>query len=252
MQNIRIMKKETLAKLIDHTMLAQTAGIKEITRLCAEAKKYNFKSVCVNPVYVPLCKNELAQSDVKICTVIGFPLGAATTSCKAAEAAEAIINGADEVDMVINSGAALECRFSSIEMDISEVVQAARAAGQKQGKPVVVKVILETCFISDETITTCCQCAVRAGADFVKTSTGFATPKDSSGNILPNGASAHHVAIMRSAVGKDFGVKASGGIRNAKKTAEMIAAGANRIGTSSGIQIIENWDESIKFPGWDD
>ena len=251
-QNIKKMKKETLAKLIDHTQLAQTAGIKEIIRLCAEAKNYNFKSVCVNPVYVTICKSELAKSDVKICTVIGFPLGATSSKNKAAETVEAIINGADEVDMVINVGATLECRFSSIEMDIAEVVQAARFIGEKLGKSIVVKVILETCFLSDETIVTCCQCAVRAGADFVKTSTGFATPKDSAGNILPNGASAHHIAIMRKTVGKDFGVKASGGIRNAKKTAEMIAAGANRIGTSSGIQIIENWDESLKIPGWDE
>lgn len=251
-QNIKVMKKEILAKLIDHTQLAQTAGIKEIIRLCAEAKNYNFKSVCVNPVYVTTCKNELEKSEVKICTVIGFPLGATSTQDKAAETVQAIINGADEVDMVINVGAALECRFSSIEMDIAEVVQAAKTAGKKLGKSIVVKVILETCFLSDETIVTCCQCAVRAGADFVKTSTGFATPKDSAGNILPNGASAHHIEIMRKTVGKDFGVKASGGIRSAKKTVEMIAAGANRIGTSSGIQIIENWDESVKIPGWDD
>lgn len=246
------MKKETLAKLIDHTMLNQTAGIKDITRLCAEAKHYRFKSVCVNPAYVPLCKNELEGTDVKICTVIGFPLGATTTEAKAYEAAEAILNGADEIDMVINAGDAAECRFNSIQLDIAGVVKAARDAGAKTGKTVTVKVILETCFLTDTTIVTCCQCAIRSGADFVKTSTGFATPKDSSGNILPNGASAHHVELMRKTVGKNFGVKASGGIRNAKKTLEMILAGANRIGTSSGIQIIETWDESVKIPGWDE
>ncbi len=246
------MKKETLAKFIDHTQLSQTAGIKEITRLCTEAKKYNFKSVCVNPIFVTLCKSELADSDIKICTVIGFPLGATSSQNKAAETTQAIIDGADEVDMVINTGAALECRFSQIEMDIASVVQAARLAGKKLEKPIVVKVILETCFLTDGTIETCCKCAVRAGADFVKTSTGFATPKDSAGNILPNGASSHHVEIMRNTVGKNFGVKASGGIRNAKKTIEMIIAGANRIGTSNGIQIMETWDESIKIPGWDD
>ena len=246
------MKKETLANFIDHTQLAQTAGIKEITRLCTEAKKYNFKSVCVNPVYVKLCKNELEDTDIKVCTVIGFPLGATSSQNKAMETKLAIIDGADEIDMVINTGTALECRFSEIELDIASVVEAARLSGEKFGRSIVVKVILETCFLSDKTIVSCCQCAVRAGADFVKTSTGFATPKDDMGNILPNGASAHHVELMRKTVGKDFGVKASGGIRSVKTTIEMIAAGADRIGTSSGIKIMENWDESVKIPGWDD
>lgn len=246
------MKKETLAKLIDHTQLSQTAGIKEISRLCAEAKNFNFMSVCVNPLFVPLCKSELENSNVKICTVVGFPLGATTTENKANEAVSAILNGADEIDMVINAGSALECRFSSIELDVAGVVQAIRDVEKKISKKIIIKVILETCFLPDETIVTCCQCVVRSGADFVKTSTGFANPKDPIGNFLPNGASTHHVELMRKAVGKDFGVKASGGIRNAKKAAEMIIAGANRIGTSSSVQIIANWDESLKIPGWDD
>ena len=195
------MKKETLAKLIDHTLLSQTAGVKDISLLCTVAKNYGFKSVCVNPIFVPMCKKELEGSGVKVCTVIGFPLGSTTTQDKVNETETAVLNGADEVDMVINSGAALECRFNSSQLDIAGVVEAARKAGQKAGRDIIVKVILETCFLTDETIVTCCQCAVKAGADFVKTSTGFATPKDSNGNLLSNGASKHHVELMRKTVG---------------------------------------------------
>lgn len=236
------MTKNEIAKMIDHTMLAQTAGIKEITKLCNEAKTYNFASVCVNPLFVPVCKKELEGTDVMICTVIGFPLGATSTASKVFETIQAINDGADEVDMVINSGAALECRFSEIELDIAAVVKAAKETGIKLNRKISVKVILETCFLNDQTLVTLCQCAVRAGADFVKTSTGFASPKDINGTLLPNGASAHHVEIMRKTVGPDFGVKASGGIRTAKKALEMIQAGASRIGTSNGVQIIENWN----------
>lgn len=236
------MTKNEIAKMIDHTMLAQTAGIKEITKLCNEAKTYNFASVCVNPLFVPVCKKELEGTDVMVCTVIGFPLGATSTASKVFETVQAINDGADEVDMVINSGAALECRFSEIELDIAAVVKAAKETGIKLNRKISVKVILETCFLNDQTLVTLCQCAVRAGADFVKTSTGFATPKDINGTLLPNGASAHHVEIMRKTVGPDFGVKASGGIRTAKKALEMIQAGASRIGTSNGVQIIENWN----------
>lgn len=236
------MTKNEIAKMIDHTMLAQTAGIKEITKLCNEAKTYNFASVCVNPLFVPVCKKELEGTDVMVCTVIGFPLGATSTASKVFETIQAINDGADEVDMVINSGAALECRFSEIELDIAAVVKAAKETGIKLNRKISVKVILETCFLNDQTLVTLCQCAVRAGAAFVKTSTGFATPKDINGTLLPNGASAHHVEIMRKTVGPDFGVKASGGIRTAKKALEMIQAGASRIGTSNGVQIIENWN----------
>lgn len=236
------MTKNEIAKMIDHTMLAQTAGIKEITKLCNEAKTYNFASVCVNPLFVPVCKKELEGTDVMVCTVIGFPLGATSTASKVFETIQAINDGANEVDMVINSGAALECRFSEIELDIAAVVKAAKETGIKLNRKITVKVILETCFLNDQTIITLCQCAVRAGTDFVKTSTGFATPKDINGSLLPNGASAHHVEIMRKTVGPDFGVKASGGIRTAKKALEMIQAGASRIGTSNGVQIIENWN----------
>ncbi|MBQ5998321.1 MAG: deoxyribose-phosphate aldolase [Treponema sp.] len=246
------MKKEKVASLIDHTMLAQTAGIREITRLCQEAKKYKFASVCVNPFYVPVCKRELEFSGVKVCTVIGFPLGAVSTQDKKNETMQAVMNGADEIDMVINLGSVLDCRFGEVELDIAGVTEEAHFAGAKLGKKIIVKVILETCYLTDNLIDTCCLCAKRAGADFVKTSTGFATPKDAEGKLLPNGASVHSVELMRRVVGPDFGVKASGGIRSARMTADMLIAGANRIGSSCGVQIVESWDETIVIPGFED
>ncbi|MCR5495552.1 MAG: deoxyribose-phosphate aldolase [Treponema sp.] len=245
------MKKDLAASLIDHTLLAQTAGVREIIRLCQEAKKYKFASVCVNPVYVPVCKTELEYTDIKVCTVIGFPLGAISTQDKISETTQAIAFGADEIDMVINLGAVMDCRFSEAEIDIAEVTEAAHFAGAKIGKKIIVKVILETCYLNDALLDTCCRFVKRAGADFVKTSTGFATPLSSDGKLLPSGASIHCVELMRKIVGPDFGVKASGGIRTTRKAIDMLIAGANRIGSSNGVQIIENWDESIKIPGWD-
>lgn len=245
------MNKEKVASLIDHTLLAQTAGVREIIRLCQEAKKYKFASVCVNPVYVPVCRTELEYTDVKVCTVVGFPLGAVSTQDKINETVNAITCGADEIDMVVNLGAVMDCRFSEAEIDIAEVTEAAHFAGAKLGKKIIVKVILETCYLNDNQLDTCCRFAVRAGADFVKTSTGFATPQGMDGKLLPNGASIHCVELMRKIVGPDFGVKASGGIRTPRKAMEMLVAGANRIGTSNAVQIIENWDETIKVPGFD-
>ena len=242
------MKKETVAKMIDHTLLAPTAGIRDIVKLCTQAEVYHFASVCINPYFVAVAKNELSNSDVHICTVVGFPLGSNTTEVKRFEAVSAIKNGADEIDMVMNVGAAIDCRFNDVETDIHGVVCACREEAERLGRKVIVKVILETCFLDDPTIATACQCAVRAGADFVKTSTGFAAPKGIDGNLLPNGASVHHVQLMRKTVGADFGVKASGGIRSARSAASMILAGATRIGTSSGIQILDAWDESIELP----
>lgn len=238
------MTKNKIASYIDHTLLLPQAGIKEITQLCQEAKRYNFASVCINPVYVSTAQNELRGSNVKICTVIGFPLGCVTTKDKIDESLNAISNGADEIDMVINIGAAKDGRFSEVGTDILEVVTAVKNAGLQIGKKLIVKTILETCFLDDASIETCCLCAKKAGADFVKTSTGFATPKDIAGNPLPNGASEHHIQIMRKTVGNEMGVKASGGIRSPRTVITMIEAGANRIGTSSGVHIIENWDET--------
>ncbi len=241
------MTKEEIAKYIDHTLLAPQAGIREIVLLCQEAKRYNFASVCVNPVYVSAAKDELADSDVKICTVVGFPLGATTTKDKINEALNAIENGADEIDMVINIGAAKDGRFSEVGTDIMGVVDACKEAGKAIGKNIIIKTILETCLLDDNAIVNCCLVAKKAGADFVKTSTGFANPKGIDGNPLPNGASEHHVKLMRETVGSDMGVKASGGIRNARFAIELLEAGASRLGTSSGLGILARWDESVKI-----
>ena len=237
------MTKEVLAKYIDHTLLAPQAGIREIVLLCQEARRYSFASVCVNPVYVSAAANELEGSGVKVCTVVGFPLGATTTKDKISESENAIANGADEIDMVINIGAAKDGRFTEVETDILDVVTACKEAGKKLGKEIIVKTILETCLLDDNAIVNACLCAKKAGADFVKTSTGFANPKGIDGNPLPNGASEHHVKLMRDTVGPDMGVKASGGIRSARTLITMLEAGASRIGTSSGSKILENWDE---------
>lgn len=241
------MTKKEIASYIDHTALSAECGVKQIGILCSEALKYGFASVCVNPVNVAFASSELAGSDVKVCTVIGFPLGAATSAAKAFETEDAIFNGADEIDMVINIGAAKDGRYSIVSSDIATVVETARNAGEKVNKKIIVKVILETCLLDEQTIKNCCLCAKKAGADFVKTSTGFATPKGYDGRLLPNGASESHVKLMREVVGPDMGVKASGGIRSAAMVALMLKAGANRIGTSSGVNIVEAWNESTEI-----
>lgn len=241
------MTKKEIASYIDHTLLAANAGIKQVVQLCQEAVRYGFASVCVNPVYVSSCASELADSDVKICTVVGFPLGATTTTDKANEAVNAINNGADEIDMVINIGAAKDGRYTEVASDILGVVTASKEAGQKLNKNIIVKVILETCLLDDESVVACCLCAKKAGADFVKTSTGFATPKGLDGNPLPNGASEHYVKLMKKTVGQDMKVKASGGIRSARTAITMLEAGADRIGTSSGVNIVDAWDESTQI-----
>jgi len=235
------MTKEEIAGMIDHTVLAPNARSSQIEKLCKEAAENHFASVCVNPNFVSLSAKLLASSGVKVCTVIGFPLGAVPSKDKAYETENAVANGADEADMVIDISAALDGRFDYIEADIKAVVDAARSAGDKAGKKIIVKVILETCYLDDETIRKCCICAKNAGADFVKTSTGFGTPKAADGTSLPNGATAHHIRLMRETVGPEMGVKASGGVRTAEQAREMIEAGANRIGTSSGIKIMETW-----------
>ena len=222
------MKKETVASMIDHTLLAPEAGIEKIRELCADAKKYRFASVCVNPVHVRLSAFELADSTVRVCTVIGFPLGANVRTVKAFEAERAIEDGADEVDMVIDIGAARDGRFEDVEADIKAVTDSARSAAKKAGRSVVVKVILETCFLCDEEIVSCCTRAVKAGADFVKTSTGFSS----------GGATVEDVKLMRAMVGTKLGVKASGGIRSKADAEKMVQAGANRLGTSAGIKIV--------------
>lgn len=237
------MNRKEIAKMIDHTLLAAFAKKADIEKLCKEADKFQFASVCVNPIHVKFCADLLKDSSVSVCTVIGFPLGAVTSADKADETKIAVANGADEVDMVIDVGSAKDGRFGDVEKDIKAVVDAAAEAGKKAGKKVVVKVILETCYLTDEEIVECCKASKNAGADFVKTSTGFGTPKDKDGKSLPNGASAAHVALMRKTVGEAMGVKASGGVRTAESALEMVKAGANRIGTSNGVTIVEGWKE---------
>ena len=209
-------------KLIDHTVLKAFATEEEILKLCAEAKEYDFKSVCVNPVNVALAKKALEGSDVLVCTVVGFPLGANTKEIKALETLDAIKNGADEIDMVINIGKAKEHDFEYIEDEIKCVVTA--SAGK------TTKVIIETCYLSDEEKVECCKAAKAAGATFVKTSTGFGT----------GGATAADIKLMRETVGPEMGVKASGGVRSFDDVKVMVENGATRIGASSGIQIMKD------------
>jgi deoxyribose-phosphate aldolase len=217
--------KEELSSMIDHTLLKPEAKEEEIKKLCDEAAKYNFHSVCVNPSYVGLAGEVLKDTSVKVCTVIGFPLGATTTAAKEKEAREVLSCGADELDMVINVGRLKSGNYEYVFKDIKGVVDASK--GKKSN--IIVKVILEACLLSDEEKKIACDIAVKAGADFVKTSTGFST----------SGAKANDVRLMRAEVGPDIGVKAAGGIRDIKTAMEMIEAGANRIGTSSGIKLMD-------------
>jgi len=212
--------KKNVAGIIDHTLLKQDATLSQITRICNEAMEYSFASVCVNPGYVKYCADILKHSPVNVCTVIGFPLGAATTASKAFETKDAVSNGADEIDMVINVGMLKSGKWDYVKEDIQAVVDAA------QGK--LVKVIIETCLLTDDEKTKVCKIAKEVGADFVKTSTGFST----------GGATPHDVKLMREAVGPDMGVKASGGIHSAEEAIACIEAGATRLGVSAGIAVV--------------
>lgn len=234
------MTGKNIAKLIDHTLLSPQATQKEITNLCMEAQCFSFASVCVNPFYVKFCSELLNDSPVKVCTVIGFPLGANTTSVKIFEAQTAVKDGADEIDMVINVGKAIENDFDFILNEVKAVKDSLKILESEVSKKIILKVILETCFLSDFQIVECCKASVSGGADFVKTSTGFASPKSSEGQLLPNGASVHHVQLMRKTVGEKIGVKASGGIRSYNTLIQMVEAGATRIGTSSGVSIVQS------------
>jgi len=212
---------ERVASMIDHTVLKPAATSDEIEQLCEEARRFRFASVCVNPCYVPLCAQMLRMTNVKVCTVVGFPLGANRSEVKAFETERAIGDGAQEVDMVINVGALKSRDHDLVERDIRAVVEACRNI-------VVSKVIIEAALLTDEEKEAACRLAKSAGADFVKTSTGFG----------PGGATAHDVALMRAIVGDEMGVKAAGGIRDAETAREMIEAGASRIGASASIKIV--------------
>ena len=214
------MDKKTIASMIDHTLLKPEATPAQVEKLCAEAAEYHFASVCVNPVYIPLAARLLKGTGVKVCCVVGFPLGAIAPEQKAAEAASCATMGAEELDMVIHVGAAKAGDWALVQRDIEGVVKA--AAGH------TVKVIIETCLLTDEEKVKACEAAKAAGAHFVKTSTGFST----------GGATTHDIALMRKTVGPEMGVKASGGIRDYETAMAMIEAGANRIGASAGIAIV--------------
>ncbi|MCX2825811.1 deoxyribose-phosphate aldolase [Bacillus pseudomycoides] len=209
------------AKLIDHTLLKPDTKKEAIVTLCEEAKKHDFASVCVNPTWVETAAELLKGTDVKVCTVIGFPLGANTPETKAFETQDAIAKGATEVDMVINIGALKDKNDELVERDVRAVVEAAK------GKALV-KIIIETCLLTEEEKVRACELSVKAGVDFVKTSTGFST----------GGATVEDVALMRKTVGPEIGVKASGGVRNGEDMDAMVEAGATRIGTSAGVALV--------------
>ena len=216
-------------KFIDHTVLSQDADEKKIDKLIAEAKEHDFASVCVNSCWTKKCAEALKYSDVNVCVVVGFPLGAMDTKSKAFETKTAIENGADEIDMVINVGWLKSGRYSDVEDDIREVK---KACGDKH-----LKVIIECCLLTDEEKVKACELSERAGADFVKTSTGFSK----------SGATVEDVALMRKTVGDRLGVKAAGGIRDGKTAVAMIKAGASRLGCSAGIKIIEETDPNAEY-----
>lgn len=209
-----------LSKYIDHTLLKADASLQAIKKLCDEAKEYDFKSVCVNTCNIEFCKKQLEGSDVLVCTVVGFPLGAMSSEAKVFEAADAIKKGADEVDMVINIGRLKEKDLAYCTNEIKAIKQ---ACGDK-----TLKVIIETCLLSDEQIVDACNCVLNGGADFVKTSTGFSTA----------GATFEGVALMKKTVGDRCLIKAAGGVRSHEDMLKMIELGANRIGTSSGTKLI--------------
>lgn len=210
-----------LNRMMDHTILKADATEQDVLQVIEEAKEYHFYSVCINPAWVKLAAEKLAGEPVAVCTVIGFPLGANTSEVKAYETTDAINNGADEVDMVINVGALKSAQYKKVQQDIEAVVAAAKDRA-------LVKVIIETALLTKEEIVKACELAQAAGADFVKTSTGFST----------SGAAAADVKLMRETVGPSMGVKASGGIHSAQEAMAMIEAGANRLGTSASVAII--------------
>lgn len=215
------MKPETLCRYFDHTILNPAATRDEVVQVCKEAVEYNFFSVCVNPVHIKMVSRELSGSNVKVCSVVGFPLGAARPDIKAAETGAAISDGAHEIDMVINVGALKDNDLAFVEKDIKAVVEAANRRD--------VKVIIETCLLNEEEKINACKMAQKAGASFVKTSTGFST----------GGATCEDVALMKKTIGSHMKIKASGGIKTLEQAVSMIEAGADRIGASAGIAIIK-------------
>lgn len=216
-------------KLIDHTNLKAFATFDDIKKLCNEAIKYNFKSVCVNPCYVKVAKELLKDSDVLVCTVIGFPLGANTIEVKAVETKDAVLNGADEIDMVINISNAKMHNYEYIKQEIKAV--------RNECLDKTLKVILETCYLTDEEILECSKASMEANADFVKTSTGFGS----------RGASQNDIILMKKAVGTNLGIKASGGVKTKSDLEIMVNLGATRIGTSNGCSLVGDEDANSTY-----
>lgn len=216
--------RERLAKLIDHTVVRPYATEGDVRKACDEAKRHGFASVCVNPCYVSLASRLLRGTGIGVCVVIGFPFGATLPSVKAFEAKEVIRRGADEIDVVINIGALKSGNYDLVRRDIESVVEVAKARG------VLTKVIIEACYLTDEEKEAACKVAKDAGADFIKTSTGYG----------PAGATVHDVKLIRAVVGDEMGIKASGGISDAERAVAMIRAGATRIGTSNGVRVVES------------
>lgn len=234
------MTKSEIAKYIDHTNLNACATKKDITKLCDEAKKYGFASVCVNPYFIPLAASLLKDSGVKVCTVVGFPLGAVSADDIAKQAADVVSAGAREVDMVVNLSMVKDGLWDEVFEEIYAVRKAIDGCAdfEEIEERIILKVILETCYLTDGEIVKTCEAAKKANADFVKTSTGFAILKDKDGKLLPNGATVHAVELMRKTVGSEMGVKASGGIHSFEEACALIEAGATRIGASAGVKIV--------------
>lgn len=242
------MNKKELASYIDQTLLSPCATGEEVISFCQKAKEYGFASVCINPSFVELASKILKGSATKVCTVIDFPLGAGGLETKLAQTDIAITQGADELDYVVNLSYVKSHSWQKLTEELKFIEKAAREASLMafldQGpKKVVLKLIIETCYLSDEEIIESCKAAKNANFDFVKTSTGFAILKDEKGFLLPNGAAPHAVSLMRQTVGPEMGVKASGGIHSAKEALDLIAAGASRIGSSSGVKIVDGLEE---------
>ena len=208
-------------RLIDHTVLKPETQEESVIKLCKESLEFNFASVCVNPTFVELCAGLLNGSEVKVCTVIGFPLGANTKEVKGFEALDAVNKGAEEIDMVINIGALKDKKYDYVYEEIKYIKECCKGR--------LLKVIIETCLLTDEEKVKACELSVKAGADYVKTSTGFST----------GGATVSDIALMRKTVGPDLGVKASGGVRSYEDMVNMVEAGATRIGTSSGPKLMK-------------
>jgi len=225
--------KEQFSKLIDNTLLKPTATRNDIIKFCEEGKKYHFAAVVVLPFWVPLAAKQLQGSDVKVCTPIGFPYGGNTRATKVYEARNAVTNGADELDVVINIGALKSGDYDLVERELADVLGAARLSGiTEDAKRTLIKVIIETAYLTKEEKIKACEIARDVGADFIKTSTGTA----------PGGATVEDIRLIRDVIGPSMGVKASGGIRTVEFAMDLLDAGANRLGTSSGVALVEAYD----------